>query len=512
MTIYQEKAEKYVIYCRKSTDEFGKQETSIEDQRAYCEELASREGLNIVKTIEERKSAKTLGTRPLFNELMELIKRGEVDGIIAWHPDRLSRNMGEGGQIIEMVDQNQIRDLRFCTQQFTKDANGKMLLGLAFVLSKQYSDKLSTDIKRGNEKLHERGLAIGRTKHGYDIDKEGKYIEGKFFNLIQEAFQMKLKGLPETLICQFLNRNGYFRKIKNPYKQRELQIMSPQKLSKIFKDIFYAGYSVMNNVSVYLPEKYDFKPIISEDEYWEIQRMGRKTIVSHKKEHYLRGKIFDAKYSTIEYKPQIIKNRVKTAYLFYIVDNRHKDKIPQEDRKYLKGIRAKKLVDALDKIFKNINPMFTKDDFKKSIKLAREYSDTEMREIEEENRRIQGMLTRAKNDLNNLEENYLLNGKAYDSSEKTGYEKKKESLKKEINSYIENIKKNTSKIKDLIPSFENFLNTVKTLSTNYKSMDGNTKLEIAEIMVLNILISDGKVLKIELNEVFDKLFIHSGGR
>ena len=139
MLSYQEKANKYVIYCRKSTDEKGKQETSIEDQRFYCKELAEKEKLNFVRVIEEKKSAKKFGLRPKFNELMEDIKAGRIDGIIAWHPDRLARNMGEGGQIIELVDSGEIKDLKFCTQQFSKDANGKMLLGLAFVLSKQYS-------------------------------------------------------------------------------------------------------------------------------------------------------------------------------------------------------------------------------------------------------------------------------------------------------------------------------------------------------------------------------------
>jgi len=405
MLSYQEKANKYVIYCRKSTDEKGKQETSIEDQRFYCKELAEKEKLNFVRVIEEKKSAKKFGLRPKFNELMEDIKAGRIDGIIAWHPDRLARNMGEGGQIIELVDSGEIKDLKFCTQQFSKDANGKMLLGLAFVLSKQYSDKLSDDVKKGNERKHKKGFAIGRTKHGYDIDKNNRYIKGKFWGLIREAFKMKLKGAPESEICEWLNRSGYYRDIKNPFKQRSRQIMSPQKLGKVFKDRFYAGTQIMNDIPVCLPDKYDFPSVITDDEYWQIQRMGKRTLVSHKKDHYLRGKIFDAKYPFLEYKPQIIINRTKQAYLFYVVDTRHKKKLPPEERKNLIAIRAQKIVDALDRLFKKINPRYTEDNFKKSIKLAREYCEEAYRDQEEENRRIQGVLTKAQNEFDNLEEN-----------------------------------------------------------------------------------------------------------
>lgn len=58
------------------------------------------------------------------------LKKGVYDGILAWNPDRLARNMREGGEIIDMIDEEEIKDLKFVTRHFTKDANGKMLLGI----------------------------------------------------------------------------------------------------------------------------------------------------------------------------------------------------------------------------------------------------------------------------------------------------------------------------------------------------------------------------------------------
>lgn len=51
--------------------------------------------------------------------------------------------MREGGEIIDMIDEGFFADLKFVAHQFTPDVNGKMLLGVAFVLPKQYSDDLS---------------------------------------------------------------------------------------------------------------------------------------------------------------------------------------------------------------------------------------------------------------------------------------------------------------------------------------------------------------------------------
>ena len=76
-------------------------------------------------------------------------KSGKYHGLLAWSPDRLSRNMKEAGEIIEMIDLEQIQDLHFKTYQFENNPNGKMLLGILFAISKQYSDKLSVDVSRG---------------------------------------------------------------------------------------------------------------------------------------------------------------------------------------------------------------------------------------------------------------------------------------------------------------------------------------------------------------------------
>jgi DNA invertase Pin-like site-specific DNA recombinase len=91
----------------------------------------------------ESASAKESGNRPIFDMVMLGFKTGKYQGLIAWSPDRLSRNMLEGGQIIEMVDHEEIQDLLFKTYQFDNTPNGKMLLGILFATSKQYSDKLS---------------------------------------------------------------------------------------------------------------------------------------------------------------------------------------------------------------------------------------------------------------------------------------------------------------------------------------------------------------------------------
>ena len=101
---------RYIIYVRKSTDEENKQVRSLKDQKDECVEFAQRTKLKWVGFIEEAESAKEPDIRPKFKQMLNDLKAGKYDGIIAWHPDRLARNMREAGDIIDLVDKKIIQD------------------------------------------------------------------------------------------------------------------------------------------------------------------------------------------------------------------------------------------------------------------------------------------------------------------------------------------------------------------------------------------------------------------
>ncbi|MCX6726884.1 MAG: recombinase family protein [Candidatus Shapirobacteria bacterium] len=142
---------RYRLYVRKSRKEDGRQFRSFKDQIKACRKFAEKSEIPIVgKAVREKGSAKIPGKRPKFDQLLRDVKDGKIDGIIAYHPDRLSRNMLEGGVILNMIDDKIIKDLRFPIYHFTNNASGKLLLGITFALSKHYSDHLSQVVTRGN--------------------------------------------------------------------------------------------------------------------------------------------------------------------------------------------------------------------------------------------------------------------------------------------------------------------------------------------------------------------------
>ena len=121
---------RYALYCRKSTEEDECQTQSIESQKERAYTLALSTGRTITHVVAESRSAKEPG-RPEFNRLLALIDADEIDGILAWHPDRLARNEMDAAALTMRLRKGVLKDLAFAEYFFHNSAEGIMMLQMA---------------------------------------------------------------------------------------------------------------------------------------------------------------------------------------------------------------------------------------------------------------------------------------------------------------------------------------------------------------------------------------------
>lgn len=167
----QEQKIKYCLYARKSTESEERQVLSIDSQTKEMLQLADKEGLEIVEIKRESHSAKATGQRPIFNELLQDIRTGKFNAILTWAPDRLSRNAGDLGALVDLMDQKLLLEVRTFGQKFINSPSEKFLLMILGSQAKLENDQKGVNVKRGLRARAEMGLRPGVAPTGYLNEK-----------------------------------------------------------------------------------------------------------------------------------------------------------------------------------------------------------------------------------------------------------------------------------------------------------------------------------------------------
>lgn len=161
----------YCLYARKSSEEDERQALSIDSQIKEMLAVAKRENLEIAEIRKESHSAKASGARPVFKQLLTDIATGKFTGILTWAPDRLSRNAGDLGTVVDLMDQGFLIDIRTHGQRFTNNPNEKFLLMILCSQAKLENDNRGLNVKRGQRTRVEMGYRPCLTPLGYLQEK-----------------------------------------------------------------------------------------------------------------------------------------------------------------------------------------------------------------------------------------------------------------------------------------------------------------------------------------------------
>lgn len=260
---------KYCLYARKSTESEEQQVLSIDSQIKEMVKIAERDGLEIAEIRKESHSAKAVGQREVFNELIKDIKATKFSGILTWAPDRLSRNAGDLGALVDLMDQKLLLEIRTYNQKFTNSPSEKFMLMILCSQAKLENDNKSENVKRGLRTRCEQGLRPSMAPTGYFNEKRKDkpcevLVDPERSPIIKQMFEKVGNE-------QWSGRKLYhWLRFEMNFKTKGGKHLSLSNIYIILRNTFYYG------VFEY-PEKSgnwytgQHKPIISQDLYKKVQ-------------------------------------------------------------------------------------------------------------------------------------------------------------------------------------------------------------------------------------------------
>ncbi len=272
---------RYIAYVRKSEERKERQELSHPAQIAEIRQRFPE--LNIVKWMDpESKSAFTPG-RPIFNQMLDMIERGEAEGIVAWHPNRLGRNEHDSARITYNL-RGPLKDLKFCSYNFDNSPEGIMMLQLVMNQSQYESSKQGKDVRRGMTQKASMGERPGVVPIGYMkaplTDELGGMIRNKDkivtktvddperIDFIKRMWQMLLSGLHTPRQIRKIATEDWNFTLRKTAKTGGGPI-GLSSVYRMFNNPFYAGY-MMHNGELY---KGNHNAVISLEDFDHAQKI-----------------------------------------------------------------------------------------------------------------------------------------------------------------------------------------------------------------------------------------------
>lgn len=554
----------YVIYCRKSTDESSeKQVASIGRQIAECTRYAERENLilkekpknfpfetdeDIFKEdhdedkddrvlyqetrkyfiVKEQHSAKSPGRRKKWAKLVKMIQSGEIRGLLSYSPDRQSRNMLEGGEIIDFVDRN-LTELRYTNFHFEPTASGKMMLGIWFVFSKQYSDKLSEDVSAGNSRKLSKKEGLGAIKHGYAQDKNMKWIPDPVnFEIVQWAFETKIeKKWSDRRIAEEMNQKGFRRILKST---GEIIQMDKQKLNRIWTDPFYYGLWIRADEEVDLrDEAGKYIPMISIEEHEVLcerhknyeERLKRQVNIEDELEsirvvgnNFIQDKTGD--FYTLTLPNRKSRHEKKLIELQKTIPEANLGDIVTPSQIIFNSGKTKKKInfDIVEKaILKKMSELqITQEQYKAYLLYAKKKIKEDISILQVERRKAQILINSISSKRRKyIEANMESAGKRSIDEEKI-YQEKKENFDNSLQYYENKISQLNTDENKIIFDIETMVDFVRNAVEYYKKASYVQKASIINILFLNATVNNKKSLTLAVKPQLESLFVIHGRR
>ena len=203
------------IYCRVSTEDQEREGTSLQSQLDACLKLAQEQGYDVPEglVVMETYSGLSLD-RPKLNEVRQWVRDREVDAVIAYTLDRLSRDPVHFIILQEELERAGI-ELIMVTEDVDSSDMGKLIAHIKGFAAKLEVEKIRERTQRGiRERIKAGKMPSGRRArlYGYTYSDGVRHINETEAKIVKDMFRWLLEG--ETL-------NGI------TYRLRELGIPTP---------------------------------------------------------------------------------------------------------------------------------------------------------------------------------------------------------------------------------------------------------------------------------------------
>jgi site-specific DNA recombinase len=252
---------RFLAYLRVSTPKQG-EGVSLLTQRETIATFAARKHLLVTGWYEEKETAAKRG-RPVFRQVLTLLRSKNADGLVVYKVDRSARNLKDWAELGELIDQG--IPVYFASDDIDMSSRGgRLAADIQAVVAADFIRNLREEAKRGIRKRLEQGLRPNGAPLGY-LDKgkgNAKEIDLEKGPLVRLAFTWYATG---DYTLRKLNALLFDLGLRDRFGGR----VTLSGLSHLLRNPFYIGYLETSATEELLPAVH--APLVEKKLFFDVQ-------------------------------------------------------------------------------------------------------------------------------------------------------------------------------------------------------------------------------------------------
>lgn len=380
------------IYVRVSTEEQRDYGYSIEAQLRELRNYCNQRNLNIIHEYNDAGySAKDL-KRPEMERMIDDIKHGRINLVVAMKVDRLTREGYDGQWFLKFCKENNCGLILLQENYDVTTPDGEMMYGMSLLFGQKERREIRNRTRRAMEEAIKQGKYPAKTPMGYNKNEDKKLeINIMEAEVIKDVFELYSKGNNASQVAKIMKDNNRY--IKNGEKWTEGRI------TRIINNPIYSGdllwgiYNRNKKNQILIP---NHSPAIISKELWnkcQSQRdkyshgnYGEHTHIFHRVIRCPECKEFMSTFLTVKHQNK------KKKYNYYVRCNN------KSCTKKGTVYNASKIEKELVSILNDLSGIALLSNYSLNFPIIDDKEDIE---------KIKGALTKIKNDENKLLDYFL---------------------------------------------------------------------------------------------------------
>ena len=254
-----EKIKSAGIYIRVSTFDQAREGFSLREQEERLKEFCKFKRYNIYKVYQDAGISAKNDKRPAYQEMIEDVKKGNINVIVALKLDRLTRSVYDIEKLMKFVNDYECDVDCMADESNTTTSNGRMVMRIMTSVSQNEIEKCSERTKFGMAGAIKNGHIPNRTGLGFKRENKKLVPDPLTKDIIVRIFDLYLEGKSHQAIANIYNKEKVLGKT-NWYDST---------IQKILSNELYKG-DYVNGKRTKHPTYYEnvIEPIVSKEK-WE---------------------------------------------------------------------------------------------------------------------------------------------------------------------------------------------------------------------------------------------------